>query len=375
MGGYSRVILSLLPYLKGNIHLLGIKIVNKDLLNLNIDLHGIRFHTIFNVKYPSNIPLRLKTLYGYWDSRKKIKNMKFDLLYVHTSESALPFLFRKDMPPVIFHQHGSSNPLANSDYPWARNQLAKLLFEMILKAVYLKSRAILSIDKQCYKRSQKYGVESKTYLINNPVDTKTFYLDFDRRIKKTKNFGFSSQYKIIVFSGRLSKVKNIDILLDTMKLADSLNKKWILLIAGDGPMRNFLKDKANEIEIEKKVFFLGSIPYLRMPEIYNVADAVVLPSSNEGVPMSLLEALACGTPVVATRVGGIPEFVKQNQNGILLDKPSKECVYRGLENCFQNEWNARRIAYSVSSYSGLKVAESLYTIFKKVVYNTRDKNS
>jgi len=91
-----------------------------------------------------------------------------------------------------------------------------------------------------------------------------------------------------------------------------------LAIAGEGPERHALETLAGQIRVSSRLQFLGRVDQTQLAEYYSAADIVVLPSSREGWPNVLLESMACGTPVVATRVGGIPEIVTSADTGRLM---------------------------------------------------------
>jgi glycosyltransferase involved in cell wall biosynthesis len=103
-----------------------------------------------------------------------------------------------------------------------------------------------------------------------------------------------------------------------------------LLIAGDGPERRRLESLAAELGVAERVRFAGTVPHERLTEVYNAVDALVLASSREGWPNVVLEALACGTPVVATRVWGTPEIVTQPEAGLLLDERTPAAIAAGM---------------------------------------------
>jgi glycosyltransferase involved in cell wall biosynthesis len=100
-----------------------------------------------------------------------------------------------------------------------------------------------------------------------------------------------------------------------------------LLIAGDGPNRAALESIAKNEGIASRVRFLGRMPYERMPDIMGAADVLVLASSNEGWPNVLLEAMACGTPVAATKVGAVGDIVTSPAAGrIIQQRTIKGCA-------------------------------------------------
>jgi len=103
-----------------------------------------------------------------------------------------------------------------------------------------------------------------------------------------------------------------------------------LLIAGSGPDRKRLEAQALALGVTDRVTFLGALPQNQLREYYGAADALVLASSREGWANVLLEAMACGTPTVATAVGGTPEVVRAPAAGVLIASPTSEDVADGV---------------------------------------------
>lgn len=99
-----------------------------------------------------------------------------------------------------------------------------------------------------------------------------------------------------------------------------------LVVAGDGPDRGMLENLARELKVEDRVQFLGAVPQAQLREHYGAADALVLASSREGWANVLLESMACGTPVVASRVYGTPEVVAAPEAGVLMARRTPQGV-------------------------------------------------
>jgi glycosyltransferase involved in cell wall biosynthesis len=122
--------------------------------------------------------------------------------------------------------------------------------------------------------------------------------------------------------GNLVELKGVNIAIEALaQVADAT-----LLIAGEGPQGHELRQLAERLGLGSRVRFLGAIPHAELCNYYNVADALVHPSSREGMPNAVLEAIACGTPVVATPVGGIPELITSPEAGELMRERSPEAL-------------------------------------------------
>lgn len=127
---------------------------------------------------------------------------------------------------------------------------------------------------------------------------------------------------VLLCVGQLVERKGVHLVLDA--LVDL--PRATLLIVGDGPLRRSLEQRARSLGIAHRVRFLGSVPHEELPAVYNLADVLVLASSREGWPNVLLEAMACGTPVVATAVWGTPEVVRAPEAGRLIGERSPEAI-------------------------------------------------
>lgn len=103
-----------------------------------------------------------------------------------------------------------------------------------------------------------------------------------------------------------------------------------LLLAGEGPEKAALETLARHRGVADRVRFLGEVPHAELPWLYSAADVLVLASASEGWPNVLLESLACGTPVVATKVGGIPEIVRANEAGLLVAERTGAAFARAI---------------------------------------------
>ena len=120
IGGSSSVIKSILPYLDSDTWLFGIGIEEDGMPPAARLGEKIRFLPLFDVRHPSRVPLRLKSFLIFWLAKKRISRRGCDVLYIHSPERANCFPFGKRIAPVIFHQHGSSNPSERSGHRWLR---------------------------------------------------------------------------------------------------------------------------------------------------------------------------------------------------------------------------------------------------------------
>lgn len=122
---------------------------------------------------------------------------------------------------------------------------------------------------------------------------------------------------VVGWVGRMTAVKRTDDLLHTLRRLVDLGVDAKLCLVGDGPDREPLEQKAHELGVVKRCLFVGYQE--EVGRFYDAFDAMLLPSANEGTPVSVIEALASGCPTVATRVGGVPDVVRDGVDGFLVD--------------------------------------------------------
>jgi len=117
---------------------------------------------------------------------------------------------------------------------------------------------------------------------------------------------------------------------------------------------------------------LGSISHHLLPKLIQDAKLLILPSYNEGVPNVILESLSCGTPVVATAVGGIPEVITNKVSGILVEAPVVEKITMGIEKALNHSWDRASIAKSAECFDW---QHNINELSKLLQLNTLGSNS
>jgi glycosyltransferase involved in cell wall biosynthesis len=155
-----------------------------------------------------------------------------------------------------------------------------------------------------------WGVRSdRVSVLPNPAPALP---DLAPREELRRSFGMNEL--TLAFAGRLTAQKSLGVALEALSRNDGV----LLLIAGDGDERASLERRADELGLESRVRFLGPLPRERVVELFRAADAAILSSSWENFPHTVVEALAAGTPVLATAAGGVAEVVRNGENGLLV---------------------------------------------------------
>ncbi|MEW6003491.1 MAG: glycosyltransferase [Nitrospirota bacterium] len=169
--------------------------------------------------------------------------------------------------------------------------------------------------KQSMIKNQKISPERIT-VIYNGVDTDRFCPDLEKRKAFRKKIGIKQDAPVVGIVARLTPVKDHSTLLKAFSELSKANKDAVLLIVGDGELRNKLEHETEELGLRDRVLFLGE--RRDTPELLNAMDIFVLSSLSEGHNVSLLEAMATGIPTVVTSVGGNQEVILDRVTGYLV---------------------------------------------------------
>ena len=141
-------------------------------------------------------------------------------------------------------------------------------------------------------------------------------------------YGIPDDAFVVGWVGRMTGVKDTDAVLEIVRATRERGVPAVLCMVGDGPDRERLEQVAHELGIARSTYFVGYQP--DVAGYYKLFDAFLLPSVNEGTPVSAIEALASGTPVVATRVGGVPDVVTEGIDGFLVEPGDTEAAAERL---------------------------------------------
>jgi glycosyltransferase involved in cell wall biosynthesis len=236
----------------------------------------------------------------------------------------------------------------------------------VLRNALLGADRVSVLNSPMWEVCKELGVSlSRLTIIPNGVDTAKFTL-LDRT-ESRKALGLDDSGRIILFVGNLDPVKGIDTLLRALAILNKINKNKVkLIIIGSGYLEQKLKQLANILGIIDSVFFVGSVKHENIPIWMNAADCLCLPSISEGHPNVMMESLACGTPVVASSVGSIPDFI-DNESGFTSRPSDFEGLAANLANCMKIEYNRVKVRNRVADYTWENCAKNYLQELQKCV--------
>jgi D-inositol-3-phosphate glycosyltransferase len=215
-----------------------------------------------------------------------------------------------------------------------------------------------------------YGADASSIHVTPPGIDLDLFQPVDREAARA-HLGLNGD-RILLAAGRIDPIKGFDTLLDATALLGQRDHTRLMLIGGskDDPDLNALAARARELGIGDRVTFVGAVPQKELPTYYSAADVCVVPSRYESFGMVAAEALACGTPVVASKVGGLPSIVRDGENGVLVPWRRPEALAESIETVLDNQTLRRQLArearHSVSHLSWEQTARRTISLYRSV---------
>jgi len=215
---------------------------------------------------------------------------------------------------IVHSEHGFNVDEGRATL-WKRDMIRLLVYRLASKVIVV-SRELQTLLQRKYLLTADHVVR-----IPNGIDASYYEPDPEERRQVRQKLGFTDAHMVVGFSGRLDPIKNFDLLLHIFSSCVHKNPQIRLLIVGDGSEKKRLETLCHDKDIYHSVVFTGQqehvLPYLRAMDVF------LLTSLREQMPMTILEAMAVGVPVIATRVGEIPHMIDDRVNGFVrcLDDP------------------------------------------------------
>ncbi len=240
-----------------------------------------------------------------------IKRRKIDLLHTHLLDSnfygAIASLLAKC--PQVCTEHGDAH---HSIYKKDISIWTKYFF------IALIAHKIIAVSKFTANKLKKMiYFKDKISVIYNGIDTSIFELNNkEDRILIRKSLGIPDNAIIVICVANLYPAKGHETLLKAISLIYDKLPNLHVILAGKGQLKDTIEKQANILRIQNRIHILG----LRndVPDLLKASDIFVLPSFSEAMPLSLLEAISSGLPVIATNVGGIPEIIEHKKSGFII---------------------------------------------------------
>jgi glycosyltransferase involved in cell wall biosynthesis len=281
------------------------------------EIDGISVYRVpFIPSYPSPFWLQ-----GIWVNRLfKSLEQTFDLLHIH---GPLVPVIHTSLPTVFAAYGAVKTDIANMPVKSFHFLVVKVLSKQLFNAernLLDHADVVTAVSSSCARELIKcHSIDKEITVVGNGVDS-TFFAPAP--LKKEP---------YILYTGRLETIKGLTTLVESAQYVCQKHRDLRFVLAGKGTMEKVLKTMISKLKLEPNFYFAGHITSRnKLVEYYQKAEAFVLPSYYDAMPTSLLEAMSCGTPVVATKVGGIPEIVTDGEDGLLVSPKDPEALAQAL---------------------------------------------
>lgn len=292
------------------------------------------------------------------------REFEFDLIdahFVYPDGFAALLLGRFFKTPVVVSARGSDINLYTG-FPIIRRAL---------RYVLKNADGVIAVCGALKEAIMRLNIDAdKVTVVPNGVDAEKF-----RPVPRSAarvELGLPVDKRILLSVGGLVPRKGFDLLIKALRLvmdragADDL----YLVIVGEGPERKKLEMLAGAVGLSKFVRFAGSVAHKDLHLWYSAADVFCLASSREGWPNVVLEAMACGTPVVATNVWGIPEIIRSDRVGLLTER-TEAAIADAISRSLEKDWRAEEISRYARQHAWSNAACAVRQVFESVLSRGR----
>lgn len=268
-------------------------------------------------------PFKVSNFKAYIGLKKIIEENNYDIIHCHTPMGGVITRLaarkaRKSGTKVIYTAHGfhfcKGSPLVN----W-------LIYYPIEKGLANVTDCLITINKEDYNRAINHHFPAKNieHVHGVGVDQERFHpVSAENRIEMRKKFGYNPEDFLMFYAAEFNRNKNQQLLIQALANIKKESPNSRLLLAGNGPLFDECRNLAKALDVSEKIDFLGYRKDIN--EILPMCDLAVASSLREGLPVNIMEAMACGLPVIARENRGHRELVRNDKNGWLIGEDAKE---------------------------------------------------
>jgi glycosyltransferase involved in cell wall biosynthesis len=285
----------------------------------------------------------------------------------------------KAIGPDIVHSHGYKPsvfgylagkmmgiPITATCHLWYVDDHSPLTMRLMIrleKAVYRRFPMVFAVSSVIRETLLALGVsDTRVHLVNNGIPLPiSGACDGATARQIAARFGIHRGEICIVNAGRLTHQKSQKTIIEAARLLQNRGRRFKFVIAGEGELRHELQSQIAEERLNDVIQLVGFTD--RIADLLSIATLFVLPSRDEGMPMSLLEAVACRVPVVATNVGAIGNIIKDKVSGLLIPPESPQELAAAIQEIVDDP--ARSKSFSERAYELLAANYSSAAMFKQ----------
>lgn len=322
----------------------------------------------YNTPFERN-PLKPGNLKAYTKLKKVIDAGGYDIIHCHTPVGAMLTRLaakqaRKNGTKVFYTAHGFHFYKGAPAINW-------LLYYPVEKWLSRYTDVLITINKEDYERAKTFKAGRVCYVPGVGIDLKKFAtsdeLHKEKRSWLCKEFDIPEDAMILLSVGEVNKNKNHRVVIEAL---GKLKRKDIYyVICGRGPLRDAYVSLAEQLNIGKQVILTGY--RTDVADFYKAADVFVFPSFREGLPVSVMEAMASGLPIIATSIRGSSDIVKESINGKLL-KPDDVDGFANVIEAFRNKELLNSIAKTNAQEAGKYDLNAVIKLYQEAYFAEGD---
>ncbi|GGH32145.1 glycosyltransferase family 4 protein [Paenibacillus segetis] len=328
----------------------------------------------FNISIQRS-PFKLDNLRAYIELKKIIDKNEYDIIHCHTPMGGVLTRLaarkaRRRGTKVIYTAHGFHFFTGASSINW-------LVYYPVEKMLSRYTDYLITMNEEDYTRVLRRHFKAKNITFVHGVG-----IDFDkfRPVSAEEKRQLRSAYQIgqdkfvLIYAAELSKRKNQSLLFEVVRQLKQHIPNLQLLLAGQGDLEEYYKKMTHEMDLTDTVTFLGHRK--DMDKIYSLADIAVSSSTQEGLPVNIMEAIASGLPVVATNVRGNRDLVEEGVHGFLIGLNDQNAFVKRVLELYASpllrEEIGKRRDLLTEKYSVLKVLNEVTPIYMEAVFKSQD---
>ena len=317
-----------------------------------------------NIPFERN-PLKPGNIKAYQMLRKIIRREHFELVYCHTPVGAMLARLaarssRRNGTKVVYMAHGfhffNGAPLLN----W-------MIYYPVERFLSRFTDGLITINQEDYRRALKFHAGKVILIPGVGINLEKFQKKEPTRQDVRERLGISEERIVLMSVGELTKRKNHMVVIEA--IAQLKTYDIVYIICGDGSMRTRLRKRAAELGIRDRLKLAGFRKDIA--ELHKAADIFVFPSLQEGLPVALMEAMASGLPIVASRIRGNEDLIQNNLGGYLVSARDPEqyahVIEKAIRNSEKREQMKKRNLEIIENYEQEKVLHDMIKFFDEVV--------
>ena len=243
------------------------------------------------------------------------------------------------------------------------HDIASKLIWIYLRSLLQRSEAVIAPTEAIKQELLGYAPGMRRIeVIPTGIDYDRFHLGIDGSAVRYK-FGMDGE-KLILHVGRIAREKNLDLVLSGFRRLSREDERARLMVVGDGPARRHYTDLAKEMGIEDRTIFTGFVPDVELPQYYAACDIFTLASKFETQGIVILEAMACGKPVVGINFRAVAEIIRDGETGYLFEDDPESWRLAALRALNSPKTIGEAAALQASHYSSSEAAERLVEVYE-----------